>query len=154
MRDVFQYFDLLAKAVEFSFAESAELDFDRRDFSRGLIDGVVYFADGSRLEFTEKVILEGPEFVKQSYRYQYVRAGKTTFRYDNSEHHRKLSNFPHHKHVGRKIISAIEPTLAQVLDEVREILKETSMERSEPRVRLIRRHFFQSASLSFTKSAD
>lgn len=139
MRDVFQYFDLLANTVEFSFAESVELDFDRRDFSRGLVDGVVYFADGSRLEFTEKVILEGSRFVKQSYRYQYVRSGKTVFRYDNAEHHPRIPNYPHHKHVGRKIVSAIEPTLAQVLDEVREIMAETSSEPASPPKRRRRR---------------
>lgn len=126
MHDVIQYFDLIANTVEFSFAESVELDYDRRDFARGLVDGVVYFSDGSRLEFMEKIVIEGSRVVKQSYRYQYVQAGKTVFRYDNAQHHPNLPNYPHHKHTGRKIISAIEPTLSQVLDEVRDILNQTS----------------------------
>jgi hypothetical protein len=43
MHDVIQYFDLIANTVEFSFAESVELDYDRRDFSRGLVDGSFTF---------------------------------------------------------------------------------------------------------------
>lgn len=126
MHDVIQYFDLISDTLEFSFAELSELEYDRRDFSRGLVDGVAYFSDGSRLEFTEKIVIEDSLVKKQSYRYQYVQDGKTIFRYDNADHHPNLPNYPHHKHVGRKIISAIEPTLSQVLDEVREILKQSS----------------------------
>lgn len=125
MHDVIQYFDLISDTVEFSFAESVELDFDRRDFSRGLVDGVAYFSDGSRLEFTEKIVVESSRVKKQSYRYQYVQDGKTIFRYDNADHHPNLPNYPHHKHVGRKIISAIEPSLSQVLDEIRDLLNQT-----------------------------
>jgi hypothetical protein len=33
------------------------------------------------------------------------------------------STFPHHKHVGNKMLPAIEPTLKQVLDEVNELLQ-------------------------------
>lgn len=124
MRDVIQYFDLISDTLEFSFAELVEVDFDRRDFLRGLIDGVAYFSDGSRLEFTEKIVIEDSRVKKQSYRYQYVQAGKTIFRYDNADHHPNLPNHPHHKHVGQKIISTIEPSLSQVLDEIRDLLKQ------------------------------
>lgn len=132
MHDVIQYFDLISDTVEFSFAESVELDFDRRDFSRGLIDGVAYFSDGSRLEFTEKIAVESSRVKKQSYRYQYVQDGKTIFRYDNADHHPNLPNYPHHKHVGRKILSAIEPSLSQVLDEIHDLLNQTSDQLSSP----------------------
>jgi hypothetical protein len=33
------------------------------------------------------------------------------------------STFPHNKHVGNKMLPAIEPTLKQVLDEVNELLQ-------------------------------
>jgi hypothetical protein len=56
--------------------------------------------------------------VKRRYRYQYVRSEKEIFRYDNARHHPKLSNFPHHKHVGGKTLTALEPSLSQVLDEI------------------------------------
>lgn len=128
MRDIHQYFDLIAGVAESSGAESVELDFDPVGQSSGVVGGVVYFYDGSRLEFTEVVMIEKQSPKKFSYRYQYVHQGKTKFRYDNAEHHPNLSNYPHHKHVGRKIISAVEPTLSKVLDEVRDMLNQTSNE--------------------------
>jgi hypothetical protein len=47
-----------------------------------------------------------------------MRDEKTIFRYDNAEHHRQVKTFPHHKHVGRKVVAASEPTLKQALEEI------------------------------------
>jgi hypothetical protein len=58
-----------------------------------------------------------------TYRYQYIRAGAAVFRYDNAAHHPHIATFHHHKHVGNKMLPAIEPTLKQVLDEVNELLQ-------------------------------
>jgi len=52
--------------------------------------------------------------VKRDYRYQYIRDQKAIFRYNNAPHHLRLSNFPHHKHIGRKTFSATEPLLRDV----------------------------------------
>ncbi|MGH9835821.1 MAG: toxin-antitoxin system TumE family protein [Blastocatellia bacterium] len=103
-----------------------ELDFDRADAVNGVIDGVLYFYDGSRLEFTEVVAIDQPRPVKLSYRYQYIRADEAVFRYDNAKHHPGLSTHPHHKHAGGNIVSAVEPTLSQILDEVAACLRETA----------------------------
>ncbi|MGH9841620.1 MAG: toxin-antitoxin system TumE family protein [Blastocatellia bacterium] len=78
------------------------------------------------------VAINQPHPVKLSYRYQYVRAGTEIFRYDNAKHHPGLSNYPHHKHIEGKIISAIEPMLSQVLDEVSALLLETASETPPP----------------------
>jgi hypothetical protein len=47
------------------------------------------------------------------------------FRYDNTEHHRKLNlpNFPHHKHEGSEnnVISSNAPFLAEILKEIESI---------------------------------
>ena len=118
MRDLLQYFDLLAKVIELSFAIDPELTLDQLDHKRGTIEGTLYFADGSRLEFTERVVIERARPVKRDYRYQYVRAQTAVFRYDNAPHHPQLPSFPHHKHVGRKTLPASEPTLEQVLQEI------------------------------------
>lgn len=126
MRDVRQYFDLIGKLVELSPAISAELDLDQLDHKRGTVEGTLYFADGSRLEFTERIVIERARPMKRSYRYQYVRGQKAAFRYDNAPHHPQLSGFPHHKHVERKTISASEPTLKQILQEVAEMLPAAS----------------------------
>jgi len=127
MRDIHQYFDWFACIVEDSGAESAEFDFDPDSSISGRIEGVMYFHDGSRLEISERVKLEQRRPVKTVYVYQYVRADESAFRYDNAPHHPGLANFPHHKHVGRQRLSAMEPSLSQVLDEVAGYLAEAQV---------------------------
>jgi len=126
MRDVTQYFDLVAKIIELSPSVDAELDFEQLDYKRGAIEGTLYFSDGSRLEFAERVVIERARPVKHDYRYQYVRDQKAVFRYDNAPHHPRLPNFLHHKHIGRKTTSATEPLLKEVSQEVAGFLSETS----------------------------
>ena len=123
MRTIQEYFDLISGVVERSRAESIEVEFDR-DQTAGTVDGVLYFYDGSRLEFTETVSIQRYRLVKLAYRYQYIRAGEVVFRYDNARHHPHLPSFPHHKHVGNEKLPAIEPTLSQVLNEVASLLGE------------------------------
>lgn len=118
MRDVLQYFDLLTKIIEHSPAVATTLDLEQLAQNRGTIEGTIYFADGSRLEFTERIVIERARPVKRDYRYQYVQAQKAVFRYDNAPHHPQLSTFPHHKHLGRKTVASSEPTLEKVLQEV------------------------------------
>jgi hypothetical protein len=60
---------------------------------------------------------------RKMYSYQYMNAqNDLIFRYDNTEHHRKLnlSNFPHHKPDGSEdnVISSNSPSLADVLKEI------------------------------------
>ena len=90
----------------------------------GMVNGILYLVNGSRLEFSELVYIINRCPVKQFYRYQYIRAGEAVFRYDNAAHHPGLPNFPHHKHVGRRKLPAIEPTLSQVLEEIAALLCE------------------------------
>jgi cytochrome c peroxidase len=128
MKNVLQYFNLIASVVEGSRAESAEVEFDQIDQATGLVDGVLYFHDGSRLELTEAVAIHRRRPVKRAYRYEYVRAGEAVFRYDNAAHHPDLPNFPHHKHVGQERLPATEPTLSQVLEEVTALMQEAAEE--------------------------
>jgi hypothetical protein len=118
MKSIQQYFDLITSVAERSGAKSVEIEFDQTDQTTGIVDGTLYFYDGSRLEFTERVSIQGRHPVKSVYRYQYVRAGEPVLRYDNARHHPNLPNFPHHKHVGNERLPATEPTLSQVLNEV------------------------------------
>lgn len=60
--------------------------------------------------------------MKLSYRYQYIKGKQPVFRYDNAPHHPTILTFPHHKHVGKKIVAASEPTLHQVLDEIVDLM--------------------------------
>jgi hypothetical protein len=123
MRNLQQYFDLITRVAEHSGAESVELEFDQ-DQMAGTVNGVFSFYDGSRLEFTETVTIERYRPVKLFYRYQYIRGGEAVLRHDNAPHHPDLPSFPHHKHVGDKRLTATEPTLSQVLNEVAALLSE------------------------------
>ena len=124
MRDVSQYFEIIEKALEYSIATEVELEILRFESDSGLIEGVVYFADGSRLEFTELVMIEQGSPVKVDYRYQFVQGEAAVFRYDNAPHHEHVATHPHHKHVGSEILPAIEPDFRQVLDEAAKLVKE------------------------------
>jgi len=84
----------------------------------GITTATLWFADGSRLVFSEVVLVRSHQVTKLRYSYQYMRDDNTVFRYDNAGHHRRVKSFPHHKHVDRKVVAATEPTLKQVLDEI------------------------------------
>jgi hypothetical protein len=122
VRTIVQYFDLVTSIAERSGTASIEIEFDQINATNGVVDGTLYFYDGSRLEFTERVSIQGRRPIKTLYRYQYIGAENAVFRYDNAPHHPDLPNFPHHRHVGKERLSAIEPTLKQVLDEVVSLL--------------------------------
>jgi hypothetical protein len=124
MRDIQRYFDLVTSVAERSGAASVDIEFNQRNPMFGRVTGVISFYDGSRLEFRETVAIERYRPVKLLYRYQYIRAGEAVLRYDNAPHHPDLPGFPHHKHVGKERLSAAEPTLSQVLDEVASLLGE------------------------------
>ncbi len=64
---------------------------------------------------------------RDMYSYQYMDASNSLiFRYDNTEHHRKLNlpNYPHHKHEGSEdnILPSEAPMLADVLKEIENLL--------------------------------
>lgn len=124
MRDVSQHFELIEKVVEYSSATEAEFYILRFDATSGLIEGVIYFANGSRLEFSELVIIENRRPTKHEYRYQFIQNDVAVFRYDNAPHHEHITTHPHHKHVGAKILPAIEPDFSQVLNEAVALLSE------------------------------
>lgn len=55
------------------------------------------------------------------YSFQFMNLdGSTIFRYDNSEHHHGLPNFPHHKHEGadERVIGCPQPSISTIRDEI------------------------------------
>ena len=61
-----------------------------------------------------------------SYSFQYMTAdGTTIFRYDNSEHHLGLPNFPHHKHEGadERVFGCPQPSVSEIRNEIVAYLK-------------------------------
>ena len=128
MRSISSYFDLISQVVEHSGAASVEMEMRQQDPTHGVLEGSLYFHDGSRLEFTETVTIERYHPVKLFYVYQYISGGEAVFRYDNAPHHPDLPTFPHHKHVGKTRLSATEPTLGQIVSEVSVLLSEGAAE--------------------------
>lgn len=118
MRHIEQYFSLIIRTIHRSIVVDDKVTYIADNPLTGTIDGTLYFQNGSRLEFTEQVSLRAGRPVKQIYRYQYIHKKRSVFRYDNAPHHPHLPTFPHHKHIGNKVLATEEPTLKQVLDEV------------------------------------
>jgi len=84
----------------FPSIKSYEINQEKRGFYEGFIRAKIIFVDQSYLHIREFVDVE---FVvdRKMYSYQYMTfENNLVFRYDNTEHHRKLNlpNFPHHKH--------------------------------------------------------
>lgn len=92
----------------------------------GFIRGKITFKNNSLLHFREFVHVEILVYRKM-YSYQYMSSeNNLIFRYDNTEHHRKLNlaTFPHHKHDASEenVIQSDAPFLAEVLEEIGKIL--------------------------------
>lgn len=122
------YFELLREAIEACLVvQSFEILPSKRSDYEALINGNITFVDGSVLYWREFVDVQ-IEVDRDMYSYQYMTASKELiFRYDNTEHHKKLNlpNYPHHKHEGSQdnIISFNAPTLAEVLEEIEGMLE-------------------------------
>ena len=122
MRHIEQYLSLIIRLIFRSIAVDDKITYTVDNQLSGTIDGTLYFQDGSRLEFTERVSLQTRRPVKQTYRYQYIQGKQSIFRYDNAPHYPHLPTFPHHKHEKGKVIASEEPTLKQIIDEIGEFV--------------------------------
>ncbi len=122
-----EYFQQLRDIIEaFLVVQSFNLTSDNRSSYRGFIRGNLNFADGSILYLREFVDVK-TTINRDMYSYQYMDASNSLiFRYDNTEHHRKLNlpNYPHHKHEGSEdnILPSEAPMLADVLKEIENLL--------------------------------
>jgi hypothetical protein len=106
---------------------SFNIDYEKRGFYEGFIRGIINFKDNSLLHLREFAYVE-TIIDRKMYSYQYMETeNNLIFRYDNTEHHRKLNlpNFPHHKHEGREdnVLSSDAPFLADVLKEIEKMQK-------------------------------
>lgn len=92
-----------------------------RSIFAGKIKGILIFNDNSKIYFTEIVDVE-KEIRKFRYAYEYIKGEQEIFRYDNAPHHMELTNFPHHKHAGKKVVACQEPDLKRILSEINIII--------------------------------
>ena len=74
---------------------------------------ILYLNDGSNLRVTEQ--WDGNDLKRYSY-YWLTPANKLKVGWDNAPHHKRLENFPHHKHVGQQ--GELLPSKETCLEEV------------------------------------
>jgi hypothetical protein len=86
-----------------------------------LTSNPLLFKDGSVLEFLE-LIRETHGLERLKYRFQHRKGDTLAFRYDNAPHHREIDTFPHHVHIGGKVLPSKEKNLIEVLREIEDIL--------------------------------
>ncbi|MBE9215060.1 hypothetical protein IQ247_20735 [Plectonema cf. radiosum LEGE 06105] len=113
VHDLIQSYDIVA---------SFNIEYEKRGFYEGFIRAIINLKDNSLLYVREFVYVE-IIIDRKMYSYQYIDTeNNLIFRYDNTEHHRKLNlpNFPHHKHDGSEnnVLSSDAPFLADVLKEI------------------------------------
>ena len=121
------YFKQIQQTINsYSFIQSHNIVYQKRDKFLGYIKGKIQFIDESCLYLTEYVEVEyGIDRGKYSYQYMNDN-NQLIFRYDNAPHHQKLklSSYPHHKHDGSEdnIIASNAPKLSDVLQEIKQKL--------------------------------
>ncbi|MDJ0903335.1 MAG: DUF6516 family protein [Xenococcus sp. MO_188.B8] len=125
IEDYFQQIQLLIESS--GIVQIFKIESDKRGIYEGFIRGKIFFHDNSLIHFREFVYVE-ISIDRKMYSYQYMNSqNNLIFRYDNTEHHRKLnlSTFPYHKHDGSEdnVIKSDAPSLAEVLNEVEIILE-------------------------------
>ena len=85
----------------------------------------VEYEDGSRLavRLIVNTSSDYPDWNRYSFQYMSEEA-ETVFRYDDSDHHPELPNFPHHKHEGadERVLGVLRPTVRQVRNEIADYL--------------------------------
>ncbi|QLE53881.1 hypothetical protein FD724_39370 (plasmid) [Nostoc sp. C057] len=124
IEDYFQQIRILIESSE--IVKIFNLETEKRGIYEGFIRAKLEFKDNSLLHLREFIYVEiSPD--RKMYSYQYMNSeNNLIFRYDNTEHHRKLNltTFPHHKHDGSEdnIVKSDAPFLAEILKEIEKIL--------------------------------
>lgn len=88
----------------------------------------VTLLDGSLLQCVERAHVESEVFHIERYSFHWQRAdGSFLRRWDNAPHHREISSFPHHVHIGDEShVFAHESTdVFQVLESIEAMLAQT-----------------------------
>jgi hypothetical protein len=122
-----EYFRQLQTTVGSApIVQTSSVTYDSRGSFEGYIRGELYLIDGSTLHIREYVDVE-VAIERLTYAYHYIGAdGRFRFRYDNTDHHRRLNlpTHPHHKHDGdeEQVVVSPAPDLAAVLAEIEALL--------------------------------
>ena len=119
------YFAKIELAIQnFSYLDAYSLKKKLYNKTFGYIGGSITFTNGHRLDFME--VKQFDPTVRPKYRYHYMNENnEMIFRYDNSQHHKHLLNFPHHKHIPTEVVTSTEPELHDVLLEIARLIRES-----------------------------
>ena len=79
----------------------------------------VKLKDNSHLFITEVHTIDHQKY---SYHWQ-NKAGKMLIRWDNSPHWKNIKTFPHHKHIGSKVLASSRATIDEVLREIENFME-------------------------------
>lgn len=82
------------------------------------LEAYSYLVDGSLLYVNEVWRVE-------SYRYSYhwqTKEGKMLLRWDNAPHWKQLKTYPHHKHLGKKILPSVQPLVEEIIAEIEKMI--------------------------------
>ena len=106
--------------------QSSSMTYDNRGSFEGYLRGEVYLIDGSTLHIREYVDVE-ITVERLTYAYHCIgSAGQFLFRYDNTDHHRRLNlpTHPHHKHDDGedRVVASSAPDLAAILAEIESLI--------------------------------
>ena len=113
--------DVLNSVVSSGEAININIQIDQRSSLRGFIVGILQFSDDSELHFREFVDISLTE-PRLMYAYHFQDADKLlVFRYDNAPHRPALPQAAH-KHTPNKVKTSSAPILAQVIDEILQII--------------------------------
>jgi hypothetical protein len=83
------------------------------------VTGKLTFIDLSSLELSIYAMERGKKLICDKYRFQYMdSANRPVFRYDNAPHHKEISSFPMHKHLGDKVTESSMPNIKELLAEI------------------------------------
>lgn len=117
------YFEQIRATIEAAvIVQTSVVTYDIRGPFEGYVRGELTLLDGSTLHVREYVDVE-MMIERLTYAYHYSDSNSTlVFRYDNTDHHRRLHlpTHPHHKHDGaeERVVASPAPDLAAVLAEI------------------------------------
>ncbi len=110
--------DLNSFIDEIPFKLSAKIQADNRGDVALYVKSEILFSDRSELLFKEYLVAI-PILKRLTYSYQYQdRSKELIFRFDNAEHHREVSTYPHHKHIKNMVLSSKEMSLKEIINEI------------------------------------
>ena len=93
----------------------------------------VRFLSGHLLELYDSVVVVGIQNEKLThlgYRYHFQDENKAMlFQYDNTPHFPDLNGFPNYKHVGDTLVGCQKPSISDVVQEVKDLLRHVRDER-------------------------